>query len=162
MLKITSRLSTNSNQSYSMGKQDASRSSIVSKQGNALNKKFQKISKIELNMFDEIEDPDERERLFVDTIERMRKAIEDLHLKEAMNAKKIQRLKGDNLNLKEKLDDLDIDLKATEKAKELVLSFLKQLNRILTIYYSKRKLWQEAKQIKKLQMIQEPPEKLKD
>jgi hypothetical protein len=104
-----------------MGKQDGSRSSIVSKQGNAIAKKFQKISKIELNMFDEIEDVDEKERLFVDTLERMRKAIEDLHLKEAMNSKKIQRLKGDNLNLKEKLDDLDIDLKATEKAKELVL-----------------------------------------
>ena len=37
-----------------------------------------------------------------------------------MNAKKIQRLKGDNENLREKLGNLDIELKSTEKAKELV------------------------------------------
>ena len=44
-------------------------------------KNFEKISKIELSMFDEIEDPEERERMFFETIERMKKTVEDLHLK---------------------------------------------------------------------------------
>ena len=38
-----------------------------------------------------------------------------------MNAKKIQKLKGDNESLREKLDKLDTEVKSTEKAKELVL-----------------------------------------
>jgi hypothetical protein len=43
-------------------------------------------------------------------------------VQEAMNAKKIQKLRGENEGLREKLDDLDVELKSTEKAKELVLT----------------------------------------
>ena len=61
---------------------ESSRLSVGSQPMSGMVKKnFQRISKIELGMFDGIEDPDEREQLFAETIERMKSAIEDLHLK---------------------------------------------------------------------------------
>ena len=73
---------TPSNQGNGKLKQEASRGSLSNKSTFAPgHKNFDKISKIDLDMFEEIEDGDERERLFFDTLERMKKAIEELHLK---------------------------------------------------------------------------------
>jgi hypothetical protein len=61
---------------------ETSRMSLGGQSASGLGRKnFQRISKIELSMFEEIVDPDEREQLFAETIERMKNAVEDLHLK---------------------------------------------------------------------------------
>ena len=63
-------------------KHESSRMSVSNKSTLPPAKKnFDKISKIDPAMFDEIEDPEERENLFYETIEKMKKSIEDLHLK---------------------------------------------------------------------------------
>ncbi len=125
-------------------------------------KTFNKFSKIDPGMFDEIADPEERERAFFETIERMKKSIEDLHLREAMNAKQILKLKGDNANLREKLDALDIELKSTEKAKELDTNYLLQQEETLARSKCRPKDEAEDPRIKKeLRRMEENNRKLK-
>ena len=101
------------------------------KKSPTINKNVEKISKLNIDVFDEIEDPQEREVALNDAIERMKKSIEEIQLREAVNAKKIQKLRGDNANLKEKVETLEVDLKASEKTKELDTNYLLQQEELL-------------------------------
>ena len=147
-------------------KQDHSRISAQSKSCKTANgqKNFSKISKIDPDMFDEIHDPEEREKLFYETIERMKKSIEDIHLREAMNAKQIQKLKGDNTDLREKIETLDIELKSTEKAKELDTNYLLQQEETLARSKYKPKTGEDSddpRVKKEIKRIEESNRKLK-
>jgi len=128
----------------------------------AVLKNLNKISKLTPEMFNEITDTEERDRLYFEIIERMKKQIEDLHLREAANQKQIQKLKGENTGIKEKIDVLDVELKSTEKAKELDTNYLLQQEETLARSKIKQKDNLEDPKIKReLKKYEESNKKLR-
>lgn len=105
-------------------------------------KSAERFAKLTLEELDDVDNPQERERLFGEAAERMKKSIEELHLRDAVNAKHIQRLRGEIGNLKERIGNVEVDLKSTEKTKELDSNYLLQQEEVLA--RAKNKMRKEA------------------
>jgi len=122
-----------------MSKDSFRQTSRASPKTKAVKKSIDKFAKLTLDDFDEIEDPQEREQLFNEAMERMKKTIEEIHLRDAMNAKQIQKLRAEIGGLKERIGNLDVDLKSTEKTKELDSNYLLKQEEVLARAKSKTK-----------------------
>ena len=93
---------------------------------------FRHFSKLDPAKFASMQDKEDREEAYLIALNDMKDAIKVLHTKNSLCVQNITQIKRDNETLREQLGDMELECKASEKARELDDNYLLQQEELLS------------------------------